>query len=83
MTQRPRGSDLSHTETTAKLVKESVDTESLRSQEWCLDGFKSFSATDGSLSVTLDRPRWDPVPSRFSSSHRGPPSPHPRQKHTV
>jgi alkylation response protein AidB-like acyl-CoA dehydrogenase len=56
MTERPGGSDLSHTETTAKLVNESASAESFGSQEWCLDGFKWFSsATDGNLSVVLAR----------------------------
>jgi hypothetical protein len=53
MTERSGGSDLSHTETSAKLVKESVSTERLGSQEWCLNGLESSPPTDGSLCVAL------------------------------
>lgn len=60
MTERPGGSDVSQTETTAKHVgmggDADVDTDGLPLGPWSIDGFKWFSsATDAGMTILLAR----------------------------
>ncbi|PWN18360.1 hypothetical protein BCV69DRAFT_252881 [Microstroma glucosiphilum] len=67
MTERPGGSDISRTETTARPVAQRSDGNYRSGDSFLLDGFKWFSsATDGDIALALARTDAD-----FSKGSRG------------
>ncbi|CAK7200959.1 hypothetical protein SEUCBS139899_003659 [Sporothrix eucalyptigena] len=74
MTERPGGSDVSQTETSAKFVGDRVgglDTDGLPLGPWSIDGFKWFSsATDAGMTILLARTRPDKGLSAFFAPMR-------------